>query len=390
MLGSTLGPLVTGFLLLEWVDVDTAFRIVGLCSAALAVVCAIRAGASWPTRAVVPMVLGALGLLLSTAGSGFVASAGTVIDGGDLHGMRAPAMRHRIENRHGIVHTVRSEGRDDDIVYGGNAYDGRINIDLRNDTNGIARVAVLAAMQQHAGRVLVVGLSAGAWTRILQGFPGLERIDAVDINPAYIDLISRYPQVAPILRDPRIQLHVDDGRRWLKRSSGQRFDLIVMNNTLHGRSYSTNLLSIEFMRELRMHLVPGGLMAFNTTGSQDAALTAMQVFPHCYRHSAMVYCSERDFRPTPVIAESRLAALTLDGQPILTTSDFAQAEGAGRRLVAMATGVKPVHLMFDDVRHVARVITDANMLTEYRHGSRLEAPPIVWLLPSKEDTRIRD
>ena len=71
---------------------------------------------------------------------------------------------------------------------------------------------MVALMMPSPKRVLFVGLSTGAWVRAMQGFPGVERIDVVEINPAYVDLIPSYGQLLPLLQDPRIHMHIDDGR----------------------------------------------------------------------------------------------------------------------------------------------------------------------------------
>ena len=105
-------------------------------------------------------------------------------------------------------------------------------------------------------QVLFVGLSTGAWVRAIQGFPGIERIDVVEINPAYIDLIRSYGQLLPLLQDPRIHIHIDDGRRWLRRNPLTRFDLVVQNTTFFWRANTGNLLSWEYFSEVRKHLDP--------------------------------------------------------------------------------------------------------------------------------------
>ena len=86
-------------------------------------------------------------------------------------------------------------------------------------------------------------MSTGAWIRAVQGFPGVEAIDVVEINPAYVELTRAYPTLAPLLDDPRVHIHIDDGRRWLKRNPDARYDLIIQNTTYHWRANAGNLLS---------------------------------------------------------------------------------------------------------------------------------------------------
>ena len=290
------------------------------------------------------------------------------------------SVNHLIENKHGVIHTVSMPGRSDDVIFGGNIYDGRFNTSIRDDTNGINRVYLMAALHPRPTRVLVIGMSGGAWTQVLRGFPGVESIDVVEINPAYLDLMRRYPLVASVLDDSRLKVHVDDGRRWLKRNPHAKFDLVVMNTTYYWRAYSTNLLSQEFMREVRSHMEVGSVLAFNSTTSLDTFMTAATVFPYSYRFGGFAFAGITDFRPTEEIAKSRLIVLkNSTGQAVFDESDF-DAGAVGDKLVRAR--LEPVSEMLQRYPNVeVGVITDANMLCEYRHGKRYKLPLINKFLP---------
>jgi len=164
-------------------------------------------------------------------------------------------------------------------------------------------------------RVLVVGMSTGAWTRVITSFPHVERIDIVEINPGYLQLVARYPEVAPLLSDPRVHIHIDDGRRWLRRHPEATFDLVVQNTTYHWRANATNLLSREYFAEVKSHMRPGAIATFNTTGSLDVLRTAQEVFPAAFKFRWFVYVSDHDFRTPPDVAFARLRECRLDGHP---------------------------------------------------------------------------
>jgi len=132
-----------------------------------------------------------------------------------------------LENRHGIIHTARNDILGD-AIFGGNLYDGRINIDPVLDSNRITRAYLLATLSSTPKRILQIGLSGGAWARVLSAFPGLEHMDIVEINPGYIKLVEQYDIVSPILGDSRISIHIDDGRRWLQHYHGVPYDIIVI------------------------------------------------------------------------------------------------------------------------------------------------------------------
>jgi spermidine synthase len=158
-------------------------------------------------------------------------------------------------------------------------------------------------------------MSGGSWTRVLADFPGVERIDVLEINPGYVDVIRRYPQVRAILHDPRVVLHFDDGRRWLKRHAGEQYDFLVMNTTFHFRAYATLLLSDEFLRMARSHLRPGGVIAFNSTDAPDVYKTAAGVFRQVYKLRNFVVAGDTLALPDEDEALRRVGALVDVAQP---------------------------------------------------------------------------
>lgn len=390
ILGSTAGPILTGFWLLDRVSIDTAFALIAIASGLLAIACAFKSTSPRTKAQVATTCVAVFSMIpLIIEDGAFAKSAANKSYVVPLQPGQSASIAHLIENKHGIVHTVSATGRNDDVVYGGNMFDGRVNVGLDPDTNGISRIFAMAALHDAPKRVLVVGLSAGPWTRAVTSIPSVEHIDAIDINPAYVELTRRYAEVSPLLSDPRVKIHIDDGRRWLRRNPDTRYDLVVMNNTLHFRAYSTNLLSIEFFNELRRHMNPGAVVGFNTTGSMDAALTAQSVFPHVHRHASFVYASATPFVPSFESAQDRLTRLRLDGRPVFDASAFASG-ASGHKLATLATRLLPVSAMFANGHGHARVITDLNLITEYRHGQRFEVPPLRWLLPPKEQVGIKD
>jgi hypothetical protein len=142
-------------------------------------------------------------------------------------------IRHVIQNKHGIIHVLKPpHGQGGDITFGGNAYDGRINVDMGINSNELDRAYLMAVMHPGPRRALVVGLSSGAWTRVIEGMPGIESVKVIEINPGYLELIGRYPEVAPLLANPRVSIEIDDGRRWLRAHPEERFDLVFPEHDL--------------------------------------------------------------------------------------------------------------------------------------------------------------
>lgn len=138
---------------------------------------------------------------------------------------------------------------------------------------------------QHA---LIIGAGTGNDVSAALGH-GVQRIDAVDIDPVILGLgVARHPDRP--YDDPRVRRYVDDGRAFLRRSD-QRYDLIVFAQTdsfvLVGNSANVRLDSFLFTREAfqsaREHLVPDGVVvlynAYRETFLVDRyATTLREVF----------------------------------------------------------------------------------------------------------------
>lgn len=358
ILGATTGPLFTGLFLLDRFSSGTNLQILGiLCLIGAMLPLAHLVRTAKIRAALSPFFVGVLGLAsfpyLQSSGSILIHELATVGEG---------KIRVLIENRHGIVHSVAGLGGND-IVYGGNVYDGNTNIDLANNSNLIDRAYLLYGLHPEPRRVLVIGLSSGAWTRVVTAMPSVEKIDVVEINPGYIEMIRTYPQLSPLLDDPRVELHIDDGRRWLRRSH-EKFDLIVMNTTFHWRANITNLLSVEMMELVRGSLAPKGIFAFNTTSSDDAFYTAAQAFPFSYRFRNFVYAAKHDFRNQVPSIKERLRKMRLNGQALL--SDNPATEQSLDSLAAVEL-IEP-RMIVDRSRRPLVTITDQNMITEFRFG----------------------
>jgi len=345
IIGSTAGPMFTGFLFLDHVSLFQAFVLISAADLVLAAACFAKTGhrrSMILTAAAVPLL--------------FVCFEANI---------PLVSAKHILENRHGIIH-VGEGGIQGDIIFGGNVYDGRINTSLTINSNGINRVYMLAALHPAPKQVLVIGVSAGSWTRVLSGFPGVERIDAIEINPGYFELIKNYPEVADILTDPKVHFFVDDGRRWLKRNPHRKYDLIVMNTTYHYRSYASLLLSAQFLQIVRHHMNSDAILSFNTTGSMDALKTASTVFNYAFLYGNFAVAADIDFRRNLAHGFDRIAMMKWNNTPVFNLSDRYDREAIYRTLTAPFTSIA-------DATHPPdrpyEVITDQNMITEFKYGA---------------------
>ena len=357
IIGSALGSLATGFLLLDLVTIEVCGQILLGLGALLGMLLSKR-------LILAPIVTAALILLAPW----LHVELWERLMFKDEWEAGAP-FEHVIENRHGVI-CVTGDG----TVYGGGMYDGKINVDLTTDRNGIVRPWSLLGADREYRRVLVVGLSMGSWAQVITHFPGLEKLTVVEINGGYLDLIPAFPEVASLLDDDRVEIVVDDGRRWLNRHPDVRFDAIVQNTTYHWRAHMTNLLSREYLELCRSRLTDDGVMLFNTTWSEDAMLTAMTVFPHGMRVSNNMMVSNAPLSFSKERWRQRLLEVRLYGRPMFDLSKPAHQE-AMDALMTLADSVNapPDRSSFEFRKDLlprvkamgAGLITDDNMRCEW-------------------------
>jgi spermidine synthase len=275
---------------------------------------------------------------------------------------------HVVESRHGVI-AVTPDG----TVYGGGAYDGRVNVDPKHDTNGILRAYFTSALKPNAEEVLMIGLATGGWAQVIAHAPGLKRLVVVEISPSYLPLIAQYPEVASLLHNPKVEIVIDDGRRWMQRHPEARFDLIVQNTTWHWRANASELLSREYLQLSRLHLKPGGVLYYNTTLSLAALRTGLTLFPHALRVGTFLAVSDSPLQPDLDAWRTVLVHYQLDGRPLIdpqSSADHDWLDGLIAHLRQYHGIDERIFGLEERDRLVARtasapIVTDDNMVVEW-------------------------
>src|ERR1700685_4178187 len=124
----------------------------------------------------------------------------------------------------------------------------------------------------------MIALATGAWEQVIASHPQVKHVTIIEINPGYLQIVRKYPVVASLLDNPKVEIVIDDGRRWLNRHPERKFDAIVQNTTWYFRPNVTRLLSQEYLRLAASHLRDGGVVMYNTTGSARAQRTGCSLF----------------------------------------------------------------------------------------------------------------
>jgi spermidine synthase len=122
-------------------------------------------------------------------------------------------------------------------------------------------------------QVLLIGGALTGIPREVLKHP-VERLDCVELDPALIRF-ARDPAVLrrqaspsgrPALEDPRLHLHLGDGRLFI-RGARRRFDVVIVNTPDPTTAALNRFYTRDFFQEARRALRPGGILALGLTGS---------------------------------------------------------------------------------------------------------------------------
>jgi SAM-dependent methyltransferase len=122
-----------------------------------------------------------------------------------------------------------------------------------------------------AGRVLVIG-SAGGWDALAALGAGAESVVAVNVNPDVFRLMKDdlAAESAALYADPRIELVVAEGRRYLE-TTARTFDVVTLHGVQTGTSadllstvfLDSHLFTEEALAAVWKRVAPGGVAFFD-------------------------------------------------------------------------------------------------------------------------------
>jgi spermidine synthase len=217
-------------------------------------------------------------------------------------------------------------------------------------------------------------LSSGSWAQVIANNPTVRSLTIVEINQGYLTLISQQTEVASVLRNSKVTIITDDGRRWLSHHPERRFDAIVSNTTWNFRANVTNLLSTEFLELVRQHLNPQGIAFYNTTESARVQRTGCLAYSYGARFTNHMVVSDAPIDWNFARWRHTLEDYTIDGK-----KQFDLQNPGDRALLDFDTSAdhNMQQLIEDCPKVLARTagmppVTDDNMGTEWRHPLGLE------------------
>lgn len=373
IVGSTLGSLVVGFVLMNHFGTQAISTQLAAATALTGVIVVLFRSGHLQAP---PKTVWALAILAIVAIS-LAAPAYGNLYGKLIFGPKAAEvgyMKHVVENRNGIIAVTA-----DDAVFGGGVYDGHFNIDPANDKNFVIRAYVLSLSHPHPRRAFMLGLASGSWAQVVADNPEVESLDIVEINPGYLPLIAQYPEVRSLLHNPKVHIYIDDARRWLFAHPEVKYDVMVANTSYHWRDHTSQILSTEFLQIVKQHL-PGGIYYYNATESADVFVTGLHEFNYGLRvitflmvsDSPIVFDKGRWFsvlNQYEIDGKKMFDGSTPHGQLVLAAYNaFADSVKEPPRVLGMESGAVLARRL--GARHL---ITDDNMGAEWT-----PAPKPAW------------
>jgi len=261
-LGAIIGSLLTGFCLVPWLG---AFRVIAATAGAnllLAVALELRS----TKRRLAPIALNLVCVLFAVfiASSSFFYNRSLLSLSAVLYGNSYRGLLNLGEVAETNALVFAADGANDSVaVYRSDNYIA-LRIDGKVDAStGDARTQLLlgqlgASFDPAPRRVLIIGFGSGMTASAISRFPGVERIDCIEIEPAviraapYLESLNRN-----VLNDPRVHIIFDDARNFLL-TSRDKYDLIISEPSNPWIAGIATLFTNEFYSAVRQQLNPGG------------------------------------------------------------------------------------------------------------------------------------
>lgn len=143
------------------------------------------------------------------------------------------------------------------------------------------------ALHPEPRRALLISYGAGNTAQALLSEPQLRRLTVVDVSPEILATSPLLHGKGDPLRDPRVQLVLEDGRHYL-RLHREQFDIITAEPPPPLAAGVVNLYTREYFMALAGRLAPGGLATywlpvpqFKPQGARAVVRAFCDAFPDC-------------------------------------------------------------------------------------------------------------
>lgn len=182
-------------------------------------------------------------------------------------------------------------------------------------------VELALAAHRRPRRVLCIGLGDGKMCAAAVNHSQVEDLLIVELNGALRDVLGHATQGRFLSESPKVRFVVDDGRRWLLANPKESFDAILMWPLHAAHAHSGSLFSLEFFAIVRQHMNDGALLFARSVDGFSTARTLANSFPHLVSRNGDFIVSDAPLRFDLGAAglgwHEFLESIAADGQTIL-------------------------------------------------------------------------
>jgi spermidine synthase len=318
-MGAIVGSFGAGFVVLPLFGLQRGLGLVGLGSALLATAFLVAAAHRRPRQlAALTLPLVALGVALAlprwslvhfSAGLFRVSIAKEIIES---QKWSLPKLEYYHD---GIATTVSVERWGKTLALKNN---GKVDASNGDDMStqimvGLMPLVFHPTALEHPPRVAVIGYGSGVTVGAVTQFP-IGSADVVELEPAVIEAGSRFfgPYNHHPEADPRVRLHVGDGRNFLTQAD-DRYDVIISEPSNPWITGVSNLFTVDYWRLARRRLAADGvfcqwaqLYEMSPRNIKTLLRSFADVFPYTY-----VFAAEDLSSDVILVATNRPLALDL-------------------------------------------------------------------------------
>lgn len=221
----------------------------------------------------------------------------------------------------------------------------------------------LAFLEREPQSALFIGLGVGAMPRYFNRLYPDAEVDIVEIDPDVVDIAKKYFYFSV---NDKMRVHVSDGRTFIRRNP-KKYDIVFLD-AYQGGHIPFHLTTVEFLREVKKRLNPGGVVVSNVLARhKNKFFTAMvktfnTEFTHLYTFKG------------PESSNQIFVAEMRDG--LRTLNEITEAARAVRERNKMDVYIDSLAFFYrhrDKGKSRGKLLTDdfapVNLLREMREGS---------------------
>jgi spermidine synthase len=270
-IGTILGSILTGFVIIPLVGIQHSLLLAAGLNAAIGILVFFLPGSKGdsPSRALkgtVPFVI-LLGVIALVGFSvrpwdrGFISSDLAVKPEralGLTRGQLLNTMRERelLFYKEGLSATVTvTQIRDDRSL----SVNGKVDASTDDTFTQVLLGHLPMALHPAPKNVCVIGLGSGSTAAAVASYP-VERIDMVELEKEVVEGAGYFKELnRNVLADPRLKVHVNDGRNFLLLDPA-KYDVIISEPSNPWMAGVANLFSLEHYKTMKKRLAPGGIV----------------------------------------------------------------------------------------------------------------------------------